>query len=56
MTDVDWTNGGVTKHVSNTGNGDMQSLDLTTDLSGTASVIVCLYSIERRTCKSSKNL
>ena len=50
VTDVDWTNGGVTQQVSNTGGGDQQSPDLTTDSSGNASVIVCLYSLERRTC------
>jgi hypothetical protein len=48
VTDVDWANGGVTQQVSNTGGGDQQSLDLTTDSSGTASAIVCFYSIERR--------
>jgi len=48
VTDVDWANGGVTQQVSNTGAGDQQSLDLTTDSSGTASAIVCFYSVERR--------
>ena len=48
VTDVDWANGGVTQQVSNTGGGDQQSPDLTTDSSGTASVIVCFYSLERR--------
>jgi len=48
VTDVDWANGGVTQQVSNTAGGDQQSNDLTTDSSGTASAIVCLYSLERR--------
>ena len=48
VTDVDWVNGGVTQQVSNTGGGDQQSPDLTTDSSGTASAIVCFYSLERR--------
>ena len=46
--DVDWANGGVTQQVSSTGGGDQQSPDLTTDASGTASAIVCFFSIERR--------
>jgi hypothetical protein len=49
--DVDWTNGGIVQEVSNTSGGDHQSLDLTTNANGTASVIVCLYSLERRTCQ-----
>lgn len=48
VTDVDWANGGVTQQVSNTGGGDQQSPDLTTDSSGTASAIVCFFSLERR--------
>ena len=48
VTDVDWANGGVVQQVSNTGGGDQQSNDLTTDSNGTASAIVCLYSLERR--------
>lgn len=48
VTDVDWANGGVTQQVSNTGGGDQQSPDLTTDSSGAASAIVCFYSLERR--------
>ena len=48
VTDVDWVNGGVVQEVSNTSGGDHQSPDLTTDSSGTASAIVCLYSLERR--------
>jgi hypothetical protein len=48
VTDVDWVNGGVTQQVSSTGNGDQQSPDLTTDSSGTASAIVCFFSLERR--------
>jgi len=48
VTDVDWANGGVVQEVSNTSGGDHQSPDLTTDSSGTASAIVCLYSLERR--------
>ena len=46
--DVDWSNGGITQQVSNTGGGDLQSPSLTTDSNGTASVILSLYSIERR--------
>ena len=49
VTDVDWAGGGVAQHVQNTANGDMQSLDLTTQASGSASAIVCFYSVERRT-------
>tara|TARA_R100000541_G_scaffold49900_3_gene57054 strand:- start:101 stop:3169 length:3069 start_codon:yes stop_codon:yes gene_type:complete len=48
VTDVDWVNGGVAQQVSNTGGGDQQSPDLTTDSSGTASAIVCFFSLERR--------
>jgi hypothetical protein len=48
VTDVDWANGGVVQLVSNTSGGDHQSPDLTTDSNGTASAIVCLYSLERR--------
>ena len=48
VTDVDWANGGVVQQVSNTSGGDHQSPDLTTDSNGTASAIVCLYSLERR--------
>ncbi len=48
VTDVDWVNGGVTQQVSATGGGDQQSPDLTTDSSGTASVVVCFFSLERR--------
>ena len=48
VTDVDWANGGVVQHVQSTGGGDQQSLDLTTDASGTASAILCFYSLERR--------
>ena len=48
VTDVDWANGGVVQEVSNTSGGDHQSPDLTTDSSGTASAIVCFYSLERR--------
>ena len=48
VTDVDWVNGGVTQQVSATGNGDQQSPNLTTDSSGTASAIVCFFSLERR--------
>ena len=48
VTDVDWANGGVTQQVSNTGGGDQQSPDLTTDSSGTASAIVCFFTLERR--------
>lgn len=50
VTDVDWANGGVTQQVSNTAGGDHASPNLTTDSNGTASAIVCLYSLERRTC------
>lgn len=48
VTDVDWANGGVVQEVSNTSGGDHQSPDLTTDSNGTASAIVCFYSLERR--------
>lgn len=48
VTDVDWANGGVVQQVSNTGGGDQQSPDLTTDSSGTASAIICFFSLERR--------
>ena len=48
VTDVDWANGGVVQQVSNTSGGDHQSPDLTTDSNGTASAIVCFYSLERR--------
>lgn len=48
VTDVDWVNGGVAQHVQNTGGGDQQSPDLTTQSGGSASAIVCFYSIERR--------
>ena len=48
VTDVDWASGGLTQHVQNTAGGDTQSTDLTTDSGGTASAIVCLYSLERR--------
>lgn len=48
VTDVDWVNGGLAQHVENSGNGDMQSLDLTTNANGGGSAIVCLYSVERR--------
>ena len=49
VTDVDWANGGVTQQVSNTGGGNQQSPSITTDSSGTASAVVCFYSVERRT-------
>jgi hypothetical protein len=49
VTDVDWANGGVVQHVQNTAGGDTQSLDLTTNANGTASAILCFYSVERRT-------
>ena len=48
VTDVDWANGGVVQHVQNTGAGDMQSRDLTTNANGTASAILCFFSVERR--------
>jgi hypothetical protein len=48
VTDVDWANGGVVQEVSNTAGGDHQSPDLTTSSSGTASAIVCFFSLERR--------
>ena len=48
VTDVDWANGGVVQHVQNTGAGDQQSPDLTTNASGSASAILCFFSIERR--------
>ena len=47
--DVDWLGGGVAQQVSNTSNGDHQSPDLTTQATGSASAIVCFYSVERRT-------
>ena len=34
VTDVDWANGGVAQHVTNTASGDTQSLDLTTQSTG----------------------
>lgn len=48
VTDVDWANGGIVQHVQNTGNGDLQSSDLTTNANGAASAILCFYSQERR--------
>ena len=48
VTDVDWLNGGVAQQVNNTSNGDHQSPDLTTQATGSASAIVCFYSVERR--------
>lgn len=48
VTDVDWASGGLVQHVQNTAGGDTQSTDLTTDSGGTASAIVCLFSVERR--------
>jgi hypothetical protein len=48
VTDVDWANGGVVQHVQNTGGGDQQSPDLTTNASGSASAILCFFSLERR--------
>ena len=51
VTDVDWSSGGVVQQVSNTASGDHQSSDLTTDSNGTASAIVCFYSLERRSCQ-----
>lgn len=48
VTDVDWVNGGYRQIVDNSGGGDMQSLDLTTDANGAASAIICLYQVERR--------
>ena len=51
VTDVDWANGGVAQQVSNTSSGDTQSLDLTTQSGGSASAIVCFYSLERRSCQ-----
>lgn len=50
VSDVDWLSGGVVQQVGNTGNGDMQSSSLTTNASGSASVLVCFYALERRTC------
>ena len=50
VSDVDWANGGVAQQVSNTGQGDMQSPNLTTQSEGNASAIVCFYSLERRAC------
>ena len=49
ITDVDWINGGVAQFAQSVGGGDHQSPSLTTDSSGNASAIVCLYSLERRT-------
>tara|TARA_R100000951_G_scaffold114039_1_gene117404 strand:+ start:469 stop:3492 length:3024 start_codon:yes stop_codon:yes gene_type:complete len=48
VTDVDWVNGGVTQQVSATGGGDQQSPNITTDSGGTASAVLCFYSLERR--------
>lgn len=48
VTDVDWANGGVNQQVSNAGGGDQQSPNISTDSGGTASAIVCFYSLERR--------
>ncbi|MDG1314009.1 MAG: hypothetical protein P8P29_00615, partial [Flavobacteriaceae bacterium] len=48
VTDVDWANGGVTQEVSATGGGDQQSPNLTTSSGGTASAVLCFYSLERR--------
>ena len=49
VTDVDWANGGVTQQVSSVGDGNQQSPSITTDSIGTASAVVCFYSVERRT-------